>query len=149
MRCDPNSTIILDALVGKLTTFELDNYDNYVPSSKNIEFSFKAKLSLKDHCKKSKATSSKSEEETKESLDSDLEVVEALFAKKYSKNKGTTKSPKARKNSKSKRMKRKKLRSSISWLKILIVVTMMLKPLKPYLQRDILKAKEGTKEKSL
>ena len=48
MRCDPNSNITLDALVGRLTTFELDNYDNYVPSSKIIEFAFKAKLSLKE-----------------------------------------------------------------------------------------------------
>ena len=81
MRCDPNSNITLDALVGRLTMFELDNYDNYVPSSKNIEFAFKAKLSLKDHCKKSKATSSESEEEIEESSDSDLEVFQALLAK--------------------------------------------------------------------
>ena len=62
MRCDPNSNITLNALVGRLISFELDNYDNYVPSSKNIESTFIAKLSLKDHFKKSKATSSKSEE---------------------------------------------------------------------------------------
>ena len=84
-RCDPNCIITLDSLVGRLTTFELDNFDNYVPSSKNFESAFKAKLSLKDHCKKWKATSSKTKEETKESLDNDLEVVESLLAKKYSK----------------------------------------------------------------
>ena len=88
MRCDPNRNITLDSLVGKLTTFELDNYDNYVPSSKNIEFVFKAKLSLKNHCKKLKATSLESEEEIEEILDSDLEFFEALFAKKYSKGSG-------------------------------------------------------------
>ena len=87
MRCDPNSIITLDALVGRLTVFELDNYDNYVPSSKNIEFVFKAKLSLKEQCKKSKATQSKSEEESKESLDIDLEAIEALLAKRYPKGK--------------------------------------------------------------
>ena len=38
MRCDPNKKLILDALVGRLTTFELDNYYNYVLDSKNIEF---------------------------------------------------------------------------------------------------------------
>ena len=47
MRCDPNNQINLDSLVGKLTAFELDNYDNYVPSSKRIEFAFEAKVSLK------------------------------------------------------------------------------------------------------
>ena len=31
MICDPNSNITLDALVGRLTTFEVDNYDNYTP----------------------------------------------------------------------------------------------------------------------
>ena len=49
MRCDPNCKMTLDALVGRLIAFELDNYDNYIHSSKNIEFAFKAKLSLKDH----------------------------------------------------------------------------------------------------
>ena len=30
----------LDALVGRLTAFELDNFDNYLPTSKNIESVF-------------------------------------------------------------------------------------------------------------
>ena len=46
-RCEENHNITLDALVGRLKTFELDNYDNYVSTSKNIESSFEAKLSLK------------------------------------------------------------------------------------------------------
>ena len=54
MRCDPNRKITLDALVGILIAFELDNYDNYVPSSKNIEIAFEAKVSLKEKRKKSK-----------------------------------------------------------------------------------------------
>ena len=83
MRCDQNSNITLDALVGRLTTFELDNYDNYVPSSKGIESVFEAKLSLKKKIKKSKANQSRSEEE--DSLDSDLKFFEALLARKYSK----------------------------------------------------------------
>ena len=52
-RCDPNNKIDLDALVGRLTTFELDNFDNYVPTSKNIESTFEAKLSLKENKRKS------------------------------------------------------------------------------------------------
>ena len=59
-----------------------------LPSSKKFESVFKAKLSLKDHGKKSKVTSLASEKEIEESLDSDLEVVEALLAKKYSKSRG-------------------------------------------------------------
>ena len=61
--CDPNNKITLDALVGRFTTFELDNYDNYVPSSKCIECKFEAKIYLKKKGKKSKANQSKSEEE--------------------------------------------------------------------------------------
>ena len=49
-------------MVGRLTTFKLDNYDNYVPSSKNIESTFEAKLSLKEKGKKSKANQLESEE---------------------------------------------------------------------------------------
>lgn len=33
MRCDPKNDMTLDALVGRLTTFELDNFDNYHPGS--------------------------------------------------------------------------------------------------------------------
>ena len=91
MRCDPNSNITLDTLVGRLTLFELDNYDNYVPSSKGIESTFEAKISLKKRGKKSKANQSGSEEEEEEEeeiLDSDLEVVDALFARKCSKGRG-------------------------------------------------------------
>ena len=78
----------MDSLVGRLTTFELDNYENYVPGSKNFEFAFMDKTSLKDNGKKSKVNSLESEDEAEESLDNDLEVVEALLANKYSRSKG-------------------------------------------------------------
>ena len=78
----------MDALVGRLIAFELDSFDNYVPTSKNIESAFEAKLSLKEKGKKIKENQSDSEEETKESLNSDLEVFEALLAKKYSRSRG-------------------------------------------------------------
>ena len=87
MRCDPNRNITLDSLVGRLTTFELDNYDNYVLSSKGIEFAFEAKLSLKKSGEKSKTNKLESEEE-EESSDSDLEVVKSLLARKYSNGRG-------------------------------------------------------------
>ena len=70
--------------MGRLKFFKLDNYDNYVPNSKNIESAFEAKLSLK----KGKKIQSESEEESEESSDSDLEVIEALLAKKYSRGRG-------------------------------------------------------------
>ena len=86
MRCDLNNQINLDALVGRLTTFELDNYDNYVPSSSNLEYAFKAKLSLKKKAKRSKGNQYESEEE--DSFDSDLETTKALVAIRYPKGKG-------------------------------------------------------------
>ena len=46
MRCDSTKDIDLDSLVGRLITFELDNFDNYVPNTNNIESNFNAKLTL-------------------------------------------------------------------------------------------------------
>ena len=74
--------------MGRLTSFELDNFDNYVPSSKNIESAFETKLSLKEKDKKIKDIQSESEEESEESFDSDLGVIEALLANKYSRGRG-------------------------------------------------------------
>lgn len=51
-RCEANHKIHLDAIVGRLTTFDLDKYENYVPTSKNIELEFEAKLSLKEKKKR-------------------------------------------------------------------------------------------------
>jgi hypothetical protein len=53
-RCEKNHKITLDTLVGRLTTFEVDKFDNYVLSLKNIESAFEAKLSLKEKGKKIK-----------------------------------------------------------------------------------------------
>ena len=46
MRCNPKIDITLNTLVGRLTAFELDNFDNYAPNRRNFEFVFRAKLSL-------------------------------------------------------------------------------------------------------
>ena len=36
VRCDSSNKIGLDALVGRLIAFELDNFNNYVPASRNV-----------------------------------------------------------------------------------------------------------------
>jgi hypothetical protein len=46
VRCHPKNDTTLDTLVGRLTNFELNNFDNYFLGSLNIEFAFKAKLNL-------------------------------------------------------------------------------------------------------
>ena len=85
-RCEANHKINLEAIVGRLTAFELDNFDNYVPASKNTESAFEAKLSLKEKGKRK--SESESNDESDQSSDSDLEVIEALLAKKYSRGRG-------------------------------------------------------------
>ena len=95
MRCDPNKKLTLDALVERLVAFELDNYDNYVPISKNIELHLKPNSHL-------------------------------------------------RKNTRNQRPINQKVKK-----KLKKVLTVILKILKPYLQRNIQKAKESTKVKFL
>ena len=86
MRCDPKNDITLDALVGRLTTFQLDNFDNNVPSSSNLESTFQAKLSLEKKATKSKRKKSKNEDE--DGSDDDLEVIDELISIRFPKCKG-------------------------------------------------------------
>ena len=46
LRCVPGNNLSFEGIVGRLTVFELSNFDNYRPN--NVESTFKAKLSLKD-----------------------------------------------------------------------------------------------------
>ena len=46
LRCISGNDLTLEGLVGRLIAFELSNFDNY--KLENIEYAFKAKLSLKD-----------------------------------------------------------------------------------------------------
>ena len=46
LRCMLGNDLTLESLVARLIAFELSNFDNY--KLENIEFAFKAKLSLKD-----------------------------------------------------------------------------------------------------
>ena len=72
--------LTLEGLVGRLTIFELSNFDNY--KLKNIESSFKAKLSLKEldekKKKKTKYVSSGSDID-----EEDVDQLEALLARRF------------------------------------------------------------------
>src|SRR5271154_2748532 len=46
LRCVPGNNLSLEGIIGRLTAFELSNFDNYRPD--NVESAFKVKLSLKD-----------------------------------------------------------------------------------------------------
>ena len=72
--------------MGRLTSFELNNFDNFSPTSSNLESSFKAKWTFGRKGGKSKGKQVDNDEEN--GLDEDLEVIEALLAKRVSKGKG-------------------------------------------------------------
>lgn len=63
-RWEENHKINLDAIVERLIAVELDNFDNYVPASKNIKSAFEANVLLKEKGKKNKDIQLDSEEES-------------------------------------------------------------------------------------
>ena len=77
------------SIAGRLTTFELSNFDNYRPE--NLEYAFKAKLLLKDteevkpKKKKRKIKYASSDSNTDEE---DVEQLEALMARIFHRGKG-------------------------------------------------------------
>jgi hypothetical protein len=85
MRCTPSNNLTLEGLVGRLTTFELFNFDNF--KFENVEFAFKAKLTLKEpkYKKKKKVKPSASDSDRD---DEELEELEALLARKFHRGKG-------------------------------------------------------------
>ena len=78
-----------EGIIGRLTTFELSNFDNFKP--KNLESTFKAKLTLKDteevksKKKNRKAKHVSSDNNTDEE---DVEQLEALLARRFHRGKG-------------------------------------------------------------
>ena len=52
LRCTPSNDLTLEELIGRLTAFELSNFDNF--KIENVESYFKAKLSLKEPNEKKK-----------------------------------------------------------------------------------------------
>ena len=89
MRCILGNNLTLEGLVGRITTFELSNFDNYKLES--IESTFKEKLSLKDSeevkhkKKKGKIKYTSSDSNTDEE---DIEQLEALLARRFHRGKG-------------------------------------------------------------
>ena len=80
----PGNDLTLEGLVGRLTAFELSNFDNYKP--KNVESSFKAKLSLKEPKEKKKKVKYVSSDSDID--EEDAEQLEAQLARIFHKGKG-------------------------------------------------------------
>ena len=79
LRCTPGNTLTLEGVVGRLTTFEMSNFDNYTPTT--IEFSFKSELVLS----KMKEKYVKSDSD---SSDDELDELEALITKIFGRDRG-------------------------------------------------------------
>ena len=82
--CILGNVLTLKGLVGRLTSIELSSFDNYKP--KNIESSFKAKLSLKEPNVKKKRTKYVSSNSDKD--EEDVDQIEALLARRFHRGKG-------------------------------------------------------------
>ena len=92
MRSILGNSLTLEGLVGRLTTFELSNFDSYKPES--LESSFKAKLLLKDSDEKKqrKKRRIKNVSSGSDTEEEDVEQLEALLARIFHRGKGKFKS---------------------------------------------------------
>ena len=89
LRCILGNKITLEGIVGRLTTFELSNFDNYRPG--NLEFSLKAKLLLKDTKEvkpKKKKRKIKYASNDRNIDKEDVEQLEALLTRIFHRGKG-------------------------------------------------------------
>lgn len=82
LRSTPSNDLTLVSLVGRLTTFELANFDNY--SLTNVESSLKKKLTLDGSRKGKKRKHVNIDSESNEELDE----LEALLARRLPRGKG-------------------------------------------------------------
>lgn len=79
LRCIPSTNLSLEGLVGRITSFELSNFDNC--KFENVEYAFKYKLSLKEPKEKKKKVKyiSSDSDIDKE----DAKKLEALLARRF------------------------------------------------------------------
>ncbi len=80
------SDLTLEGLVGRFTTFELSNFDNYKP--KNVESTFKVKLSLKEPNEKKKKKKEKYVSSDSDTNEEDVDQLKAILAWRFHKGKG-------------------------------------------------------------
>ena len=88
LRCIPRNNLTLEVLVGRLTAFELSNYDNYKLES--LESAFKAKFLLKyfDDKKQKKKRKIKHVSSENDTDEEDVEQLEALLEIRFHRGKG-------------------------------------------------------------
>lgn len=89
LRCVLGNTLTFEGIVGRLTTFELSNFDNY--KLENLESTFKAKMTIKDDeetTSKKKSRKGKHASSDSNIDEEDVEELEALLAKRFHRGKG-------------------------------------------------------------
>ena len=79
LRCTPSNNLTLEGVVGRLITFEMSNFDNYMLAT--IESTFKSQLILSK--KKGKHVKSESD-----CSNDEIDDLEALIAKIFGREKG-------------------------------------------------------------
>ena len=82
----PDNDLTLEGLVGRLTTFELDNFDNI--SSRNIETTLNVKLNIDDSNDRKKKNKKKYVDSDSDTDVEDIEELEILLAKRFHRGKG-------------------------------------------------------------
>ena len=89
LRCIPGNKLTLEFIVGRLTAFELSNFDNYRPE--NLESAFKAKLLLKDtkEVKPKKKKRKIKYASIEKNIDEEyVEQLQALLSRRFCRGKG-------------------------------------------------------------
>ena len=88
LRCVPGNNLSFEGIIGRLTAFELSNFDNYRPD--NAESAFKAKLSLKnaEQVKSKKGRKMKYVSSDSSTDEEDVDQLEALLARRFHRGKG-------------------------------------------------------------
>ena len=83
LRCIPGNNLTLEGLVGRLTAFELSNFNNYKPES--LESNFKAKFLLKysDEKKQKKKRKIKHVSSDSDTNEEDVEQLEEMLTRRF------------------------------------------------------------------
>ena len=92
LRCVLGNTLSFEGIIGRLTAFELSNFDNY--KTENFESTFKAKMKIKDNEEvqtKKKSGKGKYLSSDSSTDEDDVDQLEALLARRFHRGKKKSK----------------------------------------------------------
>ena len=90
LRCVPRNTLTFEGIIGRLTAFELSNFDNY--KLDNFDSTFKAKMTIKDTKKMQTKKNGKGKHVSSDSStnEDDVDQLEALLARRFTEEKANS-----------------------------------------------------------